>query len=490
MLRRKKFFYHIRPVEIVVCILLSAITVIATKQVYHEKPLIPGVFGVIQIFGCALIMIGICYLSRRLFAEVAKLPEREAQRKVYRLVESKYSLLLLMTVILLAWLPSLCALYPGTLINDSWGQLSQVIRLRDGTWAISAHHPVTDTAIMSLIILPVVRIFGEWHYGFFVYTLLQAVCTSFSFSMSIVYMKKYFCQSNIVSMFFLLLYCLFPVFVASVQTISKDALAAWIYLLFVICLIEILRTEGAVLKTAKCFWLFLGVFILCGLTKKTNIYVILGTLAILACTQKKNRKPLISMISILFALYFIVLPVVRYTFTIRSSGPQEMLSLPFQQTAVYVIEYGDEVTEEEREVISKVLEYDNLGMNYNPENADPIKGFSPRGEKSDYLKYLSVWAKQGIKHPNAYIKATLSHLAGWFSFHIYKPITTMDWHSQLDERFFPGETWMKPKRFSGALGMFDAVYEHLFRLPIVGKSLSYAAYTTLVPAFLLGTLLR
>ena len=486
----KKLFSHINPVEILICTILSLITTIATKYIHHEMPFNFDAVGVIQIFGCALIMAAICYVTRLFFTWGANQSKKGPQRKIYKIFDSKYSLLFLAMVILLVWLPSLCALYPGTMINDSWGQLTQVIKLLNGTGTISAHNPVLDTALLSLIVLPIVRVFGNWHLGFFIYTLLQAVCTSLVFSTSIIYMKKYFGQSNQVSLIFLLLYCLFPVFVSSVQTISKDAVAAWIYLLFVICLIEMLRTEGAILKTARYFRLFIGVFILCVLTKKTNIYVILVSLAILACFQKKNRKPVISMIGILFALYFVVLPVIRYTFSIEPSGPQEMLSLPFQQTAVYVIEYGDEITEEEQEVISKVLEYNALGTKYNPVDADPIKGYRPRGVRSDYLKYLSVWAKQGIKHPDAYIRATLSHLAGWFSFYIYKPLTTMEWHTQLHEPYFPKDVWMKPVVCSRAQKTFDTVYEYLFRLPIIGKVLSYAAYTTLLPVFAICTLIR
>ena len=37
-----------------------------------------------------------------------------------------------------------------------------------------------------------------------------------------------------------------------------------------------------------------------------------------------------------------------------------MLSIPFQQTARYVTKYSDEVTEEEKDAINNVLQYDNL----------------------------------------------------------------------------------------------------------------------------------
>lgn len=54
-------------------------------------------------------------------------------------------------------------------------------------------------------------------------------------------------------------------------------------------------------------------------------------------------------------------------------SPKEMFSLPFQQTARYVKEYGDEISEEEREIIAKVLDYDSLAEIYEPMTADPVK---------------------------------------------------------------------------------------------------------------------
>ena len=50
-----------------------------------------------------------------------------------------------------------------------------------------------------------------------------------------------------------------------------------------------------------------------------------------------------------------------------------MFSLPFQQTARYVKNTGDEISEEEREIIAKVLDYDSLAEIYEPMTADPVK---------------------------------------------------------------------------------------------------------------------
>ena len=44
-----------------------------------------------------------------------------------KLLNHKHALLILSLIMLLLWLPILIILYPGTVINDTWGQLSQFV---------------------------------------------------------------------------------------------------------------------------------------------------------------------------------------------------------------------------------------------------------------------------------------------------------------------------------------------------------------------------
>lgn len=58
---------------------------------------------------------------------------------------------------------------------------------------------------------------------------------------------------------------------------------------------------------------------------------------------------------------------------ITGGSVRESLSVPFQQTARYVRDYGDEVTEEVKEAIDSILRYDLLASKYNPNLSDPVK---------------------------------------------------------------------------------------------------------------------
>ena len=74
-----------------------------------------------------------------------------------------------------------------------------------------------------------------------------------------------------------------------------------------------------------------------------------------------------------FLLIFAVEGIITQVYHVEKDSPKEMFSLPFQQTARYVKEYGDEIPGEEREVIAKVLDYDSLAEIYEPMTADPVK---------------------------------------------------------------------------------------------------------------------
>ena len=77
----------------------------------------------------------------------------------------------------------------------------------------------------------------------------------------------------------------------------------------------------------------------------------------------------------------------------------EALSVPMQQTARYIRDYGNEVTDDERTAIEKVLDYDAIAQSYMPELSDGVKQYYKNPGKGDLARYMLVWAKMLLKHP-------------------------------------------------------------------------------------------
>ena len=100
---------------------------------------------------------------------------------------------------------------------------------------------------------------------------------------------------------------------------------------------------------------------------------------------------------------------------ISEGSIREVLSLPFQQTARYVKEHGDEIKEEEKELYDKILGYDDLAERYDPEKADPVKNMYNKNTTNEELsQYFYYWLQGLVKYPDTYIQATMNNVYGYF----------------------------------------------------------------------------
>ena len=281
-----------------------------------------------------------------------------------------------------------------------------------------------------------------------------------------------------------------PIYPASVQTISKDALFAWIYVLFFLYYIEIVRSKGEALKKRKHVIGFIVISILCCLTKKVGIYVVEISLLFIFIFQRTNKKKILLSIVCVSCFMFGVMPAIKTELGVQNGGKQEMFSIPFQQTARYVKYHRDDITEEEYKVIDKLLDMKDLAERYDPTSADPVKGYVERGTSKDYIDYIKVWFSQGIRHLETYIAAFNAMEAGWFSWYEYKPLMNMNWHDQLNSSMIPEWVSVRGESFSRLAQEYEKMFDNLYENPILKIFFSYGLYASLVPAFAFGTVIR
>ena len=105
--------------------------------------------------------------------------------------ERKYSVFIIATIIFLLWLPTFILLFPGTVINDTWGQLGQYMEYTGtGNYAkgiLYDHHPIFDTFFMGIIITGIKNFTGQWNLALFGYVLIQAIFSAIAFAYTIEY---------------------------------------------------------------------------------------------------------------------------------------------------------------------------------------------------------------------------------------------------------------------------------------------------------------
>jgi hypothetical protein len=149
-------------------------------------------------------------------------------------------------------------------------------------------------------------------------------------------------------------------------------------------------------------------------TRHTGVYVVIPTLLFLFFASNKSlRKQIaavfISVLGIVTIWSGIIFPLLG----VSPSPMNEMMSIPYQQTARYVIMHSGEITDVERAAIGTSIDYDRIPELYNPELSDPIK-WSISYDGHPTTEYLNSWFEMFFKHPLTYLSATFHNTYGYY----------------------------------------------------------------------------
>lgn len=152
------------------------------------------------------------------------------------------------------------------------------------------------------------------------------------------------------------------------------------------------------------------------LSKNQGFYFAIIILLIYAVFYKKYWKQLLFSFGVPLVFFSVIwLRVLLPSWNVAPGGKQEMLGFMFQQTARYVVDYEDDVTESEREIIARVLDYDHLADKYNPTLQDPVKfTFNQYATKEMMNDYYCVWWRMFFKHPDSYVQSILNNVYGFY----------------------------------------------------------------------------
>ncbi|RHO93370.1 hypothetical protein DW023_00005 [Clostridium sp. AF37-7] len=167
-----------------------------------------------------------------------------------------------------------------------------------------------------------------------------------------------------------------------------------------------------------------------------------------------------------------------------------MLSVPFQQTARYIKEYSDEVTEKEKEVIDRVLNYDTLSERYEADRSDKVKdGWNKYTSKVELKEYFSVWYQMLKKHPLVYAEATLNN----YYYYLYpgKRLATnysYSWSEKCMDSVNKRGNQLNmdvhyPVKLKCLRNCYEALREGIFNLPVLGVFKCVALYIWLLLIF-------
>ena len=322
-------------------------------------------------------------------------------------------------VIFLCWLPFAVIRYPAGIESDAYHQIMMV----EGDYPFSQSWPVVSTLFFGYVYKLGKFIFNSNDIGIFFTVIVQMTICDLCFSRSIITQKK---LEVIRGWQFLSLvaYSFFTIYPRYLTSLVKDALYSSFVVLFVSYLAEILliKSEDKKRASKELFFLLLSGVCVC-VFRKNGVFILIGCLIgsiiILLRTKIDEDKNCYTKIAVnlsaSIAVYFAISFCITNVAMIPQAPISAVLSIPFQQTARYLINYGNEVTETEIEAINKVSNDKELKAGYNPKLSDGTIWSYHGKDNQELMDYIfNAWMPQFFKHPIVYIEATFNNIEGFF----------------------------------------------------------------------------
>ncbi len=387
---------------------------------------------------------------------------------------------------LILYIPSLILSYPGILSTDSKNQLLNAYgALKTHTNRLNNHHPIAHTLLLYGCVNIGTQLFSSANVGLFLYTILQMSLVLAAIS----WVMKLLVECRIPNRYLLLFLGFFAV-APRIQNYMflavKDVCFAAFLMIFLVQLYRLLTgklPEGkrGLLHRVLFVVSVLGVFFF----RQDGVYVLLLTFLLTMICCRKNRRLWGGLLGGTFCFFLLYQCVLIPALNIKASNPREAFSIPFQQTARYVRDAADDVTPEQQEAISAILNYDELAELYNPNLSDPVKAtYNDEATAEELIAYFRAWFQMLCKHPGIYVQATMNNLYGYFypdgyTAEYYDYTSSAERMTAINESLAEttGTELYYPESLAALRESYETFRETLFSLPVLSYFLMPAFYT-------------
>ena len=401
-------------------------------------------------------------------------------------------------VLFICWLPYFVIFYPGTSNEDTVIQMLEYFQIHSYINEMTAvqgadifftnHHPYLLTLLFGGFI-QLGLLLGDIRLGVALYSLLHMLFLAGTFSAALLYLSYVGVSAKRVRAVRYLLMFL-PIFPLYSICMVKDTIYAALCLLFILMMYEVMRTKGEALGKVSFGVMLFVTGLLMMLTKVYGMYIlVIVSVWYLLRYRRYWKRILLSLAVPVFLYQCIFIKILFPALNVAPGGVQEGLSVPIQQTARYVTEYGDEVTAEERAAIDEVLVYEDLPEDYNPELSDPVKKkFRQDSTKEEQREYFKVWFEMFLKHPEVYVEATLNNTYQYYDINKISSLEYYEFNRYLQENKDEVDedcSWLyveHPKCFDEARYAVNQLVLLLQKIPGVNLLMSMG----LLPWILLG----
>jgi hypothetical protein len=433
--KREKIWYGI------LAVLFSLFMIIGKAQGKH--PDLKYIYLAVVLFMgyFPLFYMLISFIGKR-FDTVTGIGELKTPGKVTKWLFEDHVILGTILVVFIFRLPYLIAFYPCSMTWDGGAQISSFY----GIEPFTNHHPPLLSFVYGLI----AWYSSKWNIpnvGMFMIPLMTTLLSAFAVAKTLE-LFRYLKAPYWVRWASLVYYAAFTVWCIFDVTVIKDSLYHPFTMLFVIQVIYcIMKKDEFFARKSNLVLMFIyGLMIM--QIRNNGVFVLIFLLPVVFILVSRKNKVymggvIIALIAASYLLNNIVYPALGVTNIVVK---EDTYCIMFQQTAKYGQDHPDDVTDEEREFLDTVFDYDELVEVYNPQLADWVKNClkiseanSADNTNSEFLavrsQYFKVWFAQFLRHPLCYVDTFLQCSYGYYYPEV-KPYKEGTGNYEMDRNMF------------------------------------------------------
>lgn len=330
---------------------------------------------------------------------------------------------------LLGYLPYYLMYYPTWLNNDAIWQIEQVL----GWVEKSNHHPYFHTVITKILFLAGYRLTGTYAGGTAFYTFFQILIMAMVFAFFLYQLYK--SGTRILWLITALaFYAVLPINTVLTICMGKDEFfnASLLFFSWMTAAFDLdSDTERSALEWITYFIVGLlvcllrsnGIFIFAG----TGFFLVIGKMRKRANQAGKTFTKFFPVrtflcVTAVLACYLIYHGPILKALHVEPPDIIEGLTMPTQHILCAYLK-GGELTEEEIEMIDRVVPIDEVEEYYHPRLFDPVKNFIRTSGNQQVIadnkwEYFKLWLRVGLRNPLQYFVAEVRQTAGYWAYSV------------------------------------------------------------------------
>ncbi len=278
------------------------------------------------------------------------------------------------------------------------------------------HHPFYYTMVVKFFLELGTRISNDINFSVALYSAFQIIFMAACFSFVIVTLLQMKISLKLIIGCWLW-YAVMPFHILFSFTMWKDVMFGGFVVVFITSLFRILKGIGKY-RIVNYSILLVGSIGTC-LFRSNGWFVFVLTFLCFVLMYWKTEKKLCGMfVAVIIFTYILKNPVLN-AFDVTPIDTIEYLSVPAQQIAQVITDCND-IGEEQTEMLSKIMNIEEVPTAYIPRLSDPIKRLVRQSGQQEYLaehklEYFKLYLEIGFAHPVQYVEAWIDLTRGYWN---------------------------------------------------------------------------